>query len=400
MEPFLIKTEAQYAQALEIVAQLMDAEPGSADEAALELWGTLIELYEEKAHPIPLPDPIAAIRFRMEQQGLSRSDLVQYIGSQSKVSEVLSGKRPLSLPMMRRLHAGLGIPADALMQEPGATLPPATPEVEWQRFPVVEMRKRGWIIFEGTPHQARANAEAIMREYMAPFDEEVALPMCARQHIREGSKMDRYALCAWKLRILHLVQDLKLPPYEPGMVSQDFIREVIRLSYFTNGVALAQEYLAKSGIMLITEEHLSRTYLDGAALMLPDGNPLIALTLRYDRLDNFWLTLAHELAHVALHLDGEDTAFFDDLESSDKSPMERDADRLAAEALIPSALWSASGMNEHAKAPQVRAFAQKLRISPAIPAGRIRHEANNHKLLWSLVGKDEVRCVFEREPSA
>jgi len=396
MQPFVIKTEEQYELALEQIAELMDAAPGTPDEVELELWGTLVELYEAKAHPIPLPDPIAAIRFRMEQQGLSRRDLTAFIGSQSKVSEVLSGKRPLSLSMMRRLHTGLGIPADVLMQELGAALPVPSAEVEWQRFPVAEMRKREWIVFEGSSQQLRENAEAIMREYMAPFDEEVALPMCARQHIRGGSKMDRYALCAWKLRILHLAQGLELPPYEAGTVTQDFIREVARLSYFDGGVALAKEYLAKSGIILLTEGHLPKTYLDGATLMLPDGHPLIALTLRYDRLDNFWFTLAHELAHVALHLDGEDEEFFDDLESSDQSPMEQDADRLASEALIPSAIWTATRMDVNAKAPQVRAFAQGLRISPAIPAGRIRHEAGNHKLLWSLVGKGQVRCLFEK----
>jgi HTH-type transcriptional regulator/antitoxin HigA len=83
-----------------------------------------VELYEEKAYRINLPDPITAIRFRMEQQGLKAKDMVPYIGSAPKVSEVLSGKRRLSLTMIRNLVNGLGIPAEVLLQELGTKLLP------------------------------------------------------------------------------------------------------------------------------------------------------------------------------------------------------------------------------------------------------------------------------------
>ena len=123
MKPFVIKNEEQYDTALACVEQLMDAAPGSPEEAELDVWATLIQVYEEKTHPIPLPDPIEAIKFRMEQSGLKQKDLVPYLGSPSRVSEVLSGKRPLSLSMMRRLHKGLGIPASSLLGEADAELP-------------------------------------------------------------------------------------------------------------------------------------------------------------------------------------------------------------------------------------------------------------------------------------
>jgi HTH-type transcriptional regulator/antitoxin HigA len=123
MKPKIIKTEAEYDTALARVAKLTDARPGTAKADELELWATLVDLYEREAHPIDLPDPISAIRFRMEQQGLNRSDLIQYIGSKGKVSEVLSGKRSLSLSMIRNLHYGLGIPAEALLGKRGAKTP-------------------------------------------------------------------------------------------------------------------------------------------------------------------------------------------------------------------------------------------------------------------------------------
>jgi HTH-type transcriptional regulator/antitoxin HigA len=172
------------------------------------------------------------------------------------------------------------------------------------------------------------------------------------------------------------------------------MREVARLSYFEDGVTLAREYLAKSGIHLLAEKHLPRTYLDGAALITPDERPLIALTLRYDRLDNFWFTLAHELAHVALHLEGGAEAFFDDLEAGGTSPMERDADRLASDALIPESAWQGARLNRHSTAAQIRALSAELRISPAIVAGRIRHEADDHRILWQMLGKNQVRRVL------
>jgi HTH-type transcriptional regulator/antitoxin HigA len=120
MEAKIIRNEAEYGTALQLVESLMDAQPGTAAAEELELWSLLLEEYERRIFPMELPDPIEAIRFRMDQQGLKPQDLEEYIGSKSKVSEVLNRKRPLSLAMIRRLHKGLGIPADVLLQEPRA----------------------------------------------------------------------------------------------------------------------------------------------------------------------------------------------------------------------------------------------------------------------------------------
>ncbi len=117
MKPKILKTEKDYEAALKLVSDLMDAKPGSTDEEKLELWSLLVEQYEEEHYPIPPPDPIEAIKFRMEQLGLKQKDLVQYIPAKSKVSEVLNRKRPLSLSMIRALHKNLGIPAEILVQE-------------------------------------------------------------------------------------------------------------------------------------------------------------------------------------------------------------------------------------------------------------------------------------------
>lgn len=125
MKPKIIKTDEEHEEALAYLRSLMDAAPGSPEEEELELFASLVEQYEQERWPIDLPDPIDAIEFRLEQAGLRRKDLAPYIGSASKVSEVMNRKRPLSVTMMRALHEGLGIPAEVLLQAPGGRLPPA-----------------------------------------------------------------------------------------------------------------------------------------------------------------------------------------------------------------------------------------------------------------------------------
>ena len=115
MKPKVIKTARDHQAALALIETLMDK--ASPDEAELELWSLLVEKYEEEHFPIAAPDPIEAIRFRMEQAGLAPVDLEPFMQSKSKVSEVMNRKRPLSLSMIRALHRGLQISAEVLVQE-------------------------------------------------------------------------------------------------------------------------------------------------------------------------------------------------------------------------------------------------------------------------------------------
>lgn len=109
------KTDRDCKAALAYVERLMDQ--SSPDEAELDLWSLLVETYEESLFPIATPDPIEAIRFRLDQAGLQTADLLPYLQSKSKISEVMNRKRPLSLTMIRALHDGLKIPAEILVQE-------------------------------------------------------------------------------------------------------------------------------------------------------------------------------------------------------------------------------------------------------------------------------------------
>lgn len=113
-----IRTEEDYKAALKLVSKLVDKDPapGTPDGDRLEIWGLLVEAYEARHYPIDPADPIEAIKFRMDQQGLKPKDLEPMIGQLNRVYEVLAGKRPLTLAMIRRLHDGLGIPAEILIR--------------------------------------------------------------------------------------------------------------------------------------------------------------------------------------------------------------------------------------------------------------------------------------------
>ncbi len=114
-----IKTKRDYRRALKEIEGLMAAKRGTPEGDRLDILVTLVEAWEAKHYPIDLPDPVEAIKYYMEQQSLEPKDLIPYIGNRNRVYEVLNRKRPLTLKMVWRLHAGLGIPAESLIKVPG-----------------------------------------------------------------------------------------------------------------------------------------------------------------------------------------------------------------------------------------------------------------------------------------
>jgi HTH-type transcriptional regulator/antitoxin HigA len=118
MRPKVLKNAREHEMALKKVEALWDAPKGSVRAEELELWASLVEAYEQKHHPIPEPDPIEAVKFRMDQLGLRPTDMGKYLGGRGRVSEVLNRKRPLSVSMMRSLYMKLHVPAESLLSEP------------------------------------------------------------------------------------------------------------------------------------------------------------------------------------------------------------------------------------------------------------------------------------------
>jgi HTH-type transcriptional regulator/antitoxin HigA len=394
----VIKTDTEYQNALRTIESLMDRdpEPGTAEANQLEVLTVLVKDYEAKKFRVPLPDPIEAIQFRMEQQGLTQRDLVPYFGSRSKVSEVLSGKRPLTLSMIRALHTGLGIPAKALLQEPEVN-DLNDPDIEWSRFPIRDMVDRGWISEKAL--NMKDEAQSTLRSFFAALKGENAVLALYRKtnHLRSARSMDVYALAAWTAFVMNKAE--QEPPkkkYETGSVTLESMRTVARLSWSENGPLLAKEYLNNHGIPLVIEPHLPHTYLDGAAILIRADRPMIGLTLRYDRIDSFWFCLMHELAHLSLHMTEGITQFYDDLDiDPNEDGREREADSFAGEALIPMDVWRKSPASRLRSPEAAEHLAKQLGIHPAIVAGRMRKEFKAYRLLNHLVGHHQVRKLFD-----
>lgn len=398
--PFkVIKTEADYNAALERFESLLEEDEDHRSLDDLELLSVLIEKYEDEHYPIDPPDPIEAIKFRMEQAGLSQKDLIPYIGSRSRVSEVLSGKRELTLAMIRALNVHLGIPAESLIHEAQEALPKALADLDFSQFPIKAMEKNG--AFSGFPigdAKISEKAEEGIRWLVGRIGGFSAVPrMAAKKNdgMRLNAKLDNYALLGWSLQALHEASEH--PPvgrFKSEALTEKFIQTLVSLSVTEDGPRQAREYLGKAGIILLALPHLAHTYLDGAVFLTEGNRPVIAMTLRYDRLDNFWFVLLHELGHLKLgHLSGERSWIADDLDlANTDSRQEQEADRFAASSLLPTDFDLDTRVR--LSTSEVVAYASDHGVHPAIVAGRIQHNRKDFRTFANLVGRGEVRKHF------
>jgi len=345
--------------------------------------------------------PGILIRARIAQ-GLSQRELAQILGVKEQQVQRYESEEYASASLRRlaevanALHLNISEVAELKPQVPTR---PSTQvrEIEWELFPVKDMYRRGWfrdIGFVGSMAAAMADrvnlAMAYVQEAMPRRQ-----PAFLRHRARFGSEMDQYALWAWQCRVLLLVRkERPKGSYSRDSITDDWLRDLAQESRFDDGPRRAKAMLSEAGIPLVIEPHLPQTYLDGAAFLLPNGSAVVGMTLRYDRLDNFWFVLFHELVHVVKHLrKGKLEDIFDDLEA-EPDGLEREADSLAGAALIPENNWEVALARYVRTEESVRSFAEEHRIHPAIVAGRIRQEADNYVILTDLVGRAKVRTQF------
>lgn len=395
----VIKTEQDYQEALKLLEELIgrDPDPESAEGEQLSLLSTLIHDYESKAFPATLPNPIDAIKFRMDQANLKPVDLIPYLGSRSRVSEILSGKRQLTIEMVRALSEGLGIPAKVLIKQPDSG---GNSEYQsWDNRLVAEMGARGY--FDNASLKKYDKVELLKNFFSLIGSPAQIGALLRKSNYRSSPLTDKRALSAWAVRVLKKAKKIKVPTkYKHGIIDLAFMQELVKLSTKDNSPVLAQDYLRKHGIILVIERHFSRTYLDGATILVDKNNPVIGLTLRYDRLDNFWFTLMHELAHLARHYNSGFTFFYDEMEevkTIDIDEKEREADELAEEALLPKAKWEVSPARLIPSSMAAKSLANELGVHTAIIAGQIRHRGGKYVYLNKIVIEAKVRKYFPNE---
>jgi HTH-type transcriptional regulator/antitoxin HigA len=324
-----------------------------------------------------------AERLGLKEQQIQRYEAEKY--ASANLSRLIEVSDSLGLKISENIRLGaLGEEASSLKKF----------KMDLEKFPLKEMYRRGWFEnFAGSVRDAEANAKELVGSLLKVVGTQ---PQRAfhRKHVRTGSALDAYSLLAWQCRILKLAQHEKLKvPFKKTRISKMWIKELVKLSAKNNNPRLAKEYLKNVGIALVVEPHLPQTYLDGAALLLSEETPVIGMTLRFDRLDNFWFVLFHELAHLILHLSKEKSEFFDDMDGK-PDEIEKEADEFACDALIPRDVWETSPARYIRDVSTVKALADELEISPALIAGRIRKESENYIILNELVGAGEVRKEF------
>lgn len=272
-------------------------------------------------------------------------------------------------------------------------------------FPIKEMLERGWFgSFSGSLKQATQNAEELIGDFFDSVQKKNYLQEAYhKKNIRLGSKVNDYALAAWQVRILQKAFFKTIPiknNFDPNKINKEWLNKLASLSTKDEGPILAKEYLENHGIHLIIEKHLEGTFLDGAAIKGIDKAPIVAMTLRHDRVDNFWFVLFHELGHVIKHLyDKEENEFFDDLDSTSTDEKEIEADKFALDSLISKEEWDLSPVRFFSTPEMISNQAKLWNISEAIVAGRVRKENSNWNSpeLNKMVGYNKVRHLFKEE---
>ena len=283
---------------------------------------------------------------------------------------------------------GLGIPAKVLIQKPSRSFE----SQNWDTALVRAMEQRGYF---GKKTLKEHYKSELINGFFALIGNVQPAALYRKTNFRSAPRTDNNALLAWGARVLQKAEKIKVPvKYKKGTVDLAFMQDVTRLSVKDAGPLLARDYLKKHGIKLVVEPHLPKTHLDGAALFAVKDNPVIGLTIRHDRPDNFWFTLMHELAHVALHYDNGTESFYDEeLQNKDGIQVdekEKAADALAEESILPTSKWAISAAKYTPSSMAAESLAKELGVQTAVIAGLIQFKHQNFFYLNKLVNDENL----------
>lgn len=253
-------------------------------------------------------------------------------------------------------------------------------------------RANGWLD-EGDADDKDGSKRLI--RYVSEHVVRYGTPSLLRTGLNVKDHQGDWVLLSWKAQITRKAERIlaseKLT-YRPLDLS--WLKQLAKLSGSENGPVLAQALLKDHGILLIVERNIPGMEVDGAAFLV-DDIPVIGLTLRRNTLDNFWFTLMHEVAHVILHYrTGLAAGFFDDVENVEVDELEGEANKFAADLLVPEELWSRSPARIAKTAKPIENLAKQLGIAPAILFGRIRFERKNYAIFADKIGQGSVRSLF------
>lgn len=219
-----------------------------------------------------------------------------------------------------------------------------------------------------------------------------------RRSIEKRGFLDDLAVRAWVAHVTDVAGECIVKrTFKASTISKDFLKSLALLSPQVDGPRKALDVLKDVGICVVLENGLPGMSIDGASFHTAEVGPVLALTVRHDRLDNFWFTLFHEIGHICLHLaEPTDEIFVDSEEDSDsdETEAEAEADAFAKDSLIPRDTWLRSDARRFGNEVSVVALARQIGIHPAIVAGRIRHERRDFRIFNDLIGRGQVREII------
>jgi len=253
------------------------------------------------------------------------------------------------------------------------------------------VKKSGWLP-DKYLNAADSDPSTALLQYLASTRDRYGSPALLRTGLHADDYHNDLALLAWRARASDIAQHVSatlLAEFDPTDIS--WLKTLVRASVETDGPRQAVDILAAHGIALIVVPNVPSLKLDGAAF-IESGVPVIALTLRYDRIDSFWFTLLHELGHIYLHLhSGLRLGFFDDTDTEQRDVAEQEANDFAGACIVPPDVWRTSPARITKSEGAVDKLAQSLEINPALLFGRIRKERGDYKLFTMRVGQGGVR---------
>ncbi|MDR2358850.1 MAG: ImmA/IrrE family metallo-endopeptidase [Prevotellaceae bacterium] len=342
--------------------------------------------YINELKPFKPLGPGFHIQEDMDYRGWLQSDLAEVLGLSVKtVSQLISNKQPVTLETARLLSGAFGQSAqfwlnletnyrlrlETLTEKQKAT---KRKSLIYEFMPISEMTKKRWLKKTNDVADLEKQVEDFWHKPVGDFSfmRQTELPVTYRKS-KAYHHFSDYALQCWFQMAKNSAEKIKTPEYNKVKLEKLYA-EINDYTVKTNGINLFLKNLMDCGVKFFVLSHLPKTYLDGASFF-DKKNPVIVYTGRYKRSDNFWFTVAHEMAHVLRHLKKTDDYYLDDLYEKQNSKQEQEADALAQEKLKHEAIMQFfKDKMKYIAATDIEACAKKHHIAKSIIAGALVHE--------------------------
>ena len=332
--------------------------------------------------PAEVFSPGQFIKDELIERDWTQGDLAEVLGRPVQaVNEIVAGKKAITPETARGLGDAFGTGPEVWLNLENAfrlsQTPPPDESVSlrarlYEIAPVKEMVRRGWIPESDTVNDLK---DSVLRFLEMPsIDDKPSLAFAAKKSSSYANTSP--SQCAWCYRAKHLAEPLAVEAFTTKKLIEH-LPEIRRLAKEVENVRQVPSLLASLGIRFVIVEHLKSTRIDGAALWLDDVSPVVVISLRYDRIDNFWFVLAHELAHIKSGDRSVDTDLVgvSAQPTEEKPEFERKADRMASSLLIPTKALQAFIERHRPRFSKqaIRGFAEKVGIHPGVVVGQLQY---------------------------